>query len=143
MMKDSCYASFRDDAITELDIKVGVVIAIEFDRGQLSMIRVNWGPEEGWECPFDGAVEQHWLFSKEETKKLMQLTRSSNGRELVNAVYDRFKNNAHEADHDIIKWCQEEKVEYFFFYYRQITEKTKRKLAVMRHRQSENSKNFK
>jgi len=52
-MKDSCYASFRDDAITELDIKVGVVIAIEFDCGQLSMIRVNWGPEEDWECPFD------------------------------------------------------------------------------------------
>ena len=130
MMKDSCYASFRDDAITELDIKVGVVIAIEFDCGQLSMIRVNWGPEEDWECPFDG--EQHWLFSKEETKKLMQLTRSSNGRELVNAVYDRFKNNAYEADYNIIRWCQEEKVEYFFFYYRQITEKTRRKLAVMR-----------
>jgi len=87
-------------------------------------------------------VEQHWLFSKEETKKLMQLTRSSNGRELVNAVYDRFKNNAYEADYNIIRWCQEEKVEYFFFYYRQITEETRRKLAVMRHRQSENSKNL-
>lgn len=67
-MNDSCYASFRDDAITEHDIKVGVVIAIEFDHDQLSMIRVNWRPEEDWECPFDGAAEQHWLFIKKKQR---------------------------------------------------------------------------
>ena len=124
---------FRDDAIKDPNIKVGVMIAIEYSGGWFSLVRVNWGPEEEWECPMDGVVEQHWLFCEEETKKLMQLTDASNGKELIRAIHDRFRDNACEADYAIIEWCKEERVEYFFGYSRELTKRTKRMLVEMRH----------
>ncbi len=129
---------FRDDALHDPNIKVGVMIAIEYYNGWFSLVRVNWGPEEEWECPMDGAVEQHWLFCEEETKKLMQLTDASNGKELIRAIHDRFRDNACEADYAIIEWCKEERVEYFFGYYRELTKRTKRMLVEMRYEKSEN-----
>lgn len=123
---------FRDDAIKDPNIKVGVMIAIEYSGGRFSLFRVNWGPEEEWECPMDGAVEQHWLFSEEETKKLMQLTNASNGKGLIRAIHDRFRDNACEADYAIIEWCKEERVDYFFGYYRELTKRTKSMLVEMR-----------
>lgn len=129
---------FRDDALQDPNIKVGVVIAIEYSSGRFSLVRVNWGPEEKWECPMDGAVEQRWLFCEEETKKLMQLTDASNGKELIRAIHDRFRDNACEADYAIIEWCKEERVDYFFGYYRELTKRTRRMLAEMRHNQSSN-----
>ena len=136
--EDHYVVCFRDDAIKDPNIKVGVMIAIEYSGGRFSLFRVNWGPEEEWECPMDGAVEQRWLFCEEETRKLMRLTGASNGKELIRAIYHRFSDNAHEADYAIIEWCKEERVDYFFGYYRELTKRTKRMLVEMRHEKSEN-----
>lgn len=136
--EDHYVVCFRDDAIKDPNIKVGVMIAIEYSGGRFSLFRVNWGPEEEWECPMDGAVEQHWLFCEEETRKLMRLTGTSNGKELIRAIYHRFRVSAYKADYAIIEWCKEERVDYFFGYYRELTKRTKRMLVEMRHEKSEN-----
>ena len=136
--EDHYVVCFRDDAIKDPNIKVGVMIAIEYNSDRFSLVRVNWGPEEEWECPMDGAVEQRWLFCEEETRKLMRLTGASNGKELIRAIHDRFRDNACEADYAIIEWCKEERVDYFFGYYRELTKRTKRMLVEMRHEKSEN-----
>lgn len=138
-VKEEHYAvCFRDDALHDPNIKVGVMIAIEYYNGWFSLVRINWGPEEEWECPMDGAVEQHWLFCEEETRKLMRLTGTSNGKELIRAIYHRFRVSAYKADYAIIEWCKEEKVDYVFYYHRELTEKTEKMLAEMRHEQSPN-----
>ena len=129
---------FRDDALQNPNTKVGVMIAIEYNSGWFSLVRVNWGPEEEWECPMDGAIEQHWLFCEEETQKLMRLMDTSNGKDLIRAIHHRFSECAHEADCAIIEWCKEEKVDYIFYYHRELTKKTEKMLAEMRHEKSEN-----
>lgn len=130
-----CYACFRDDAIKDPNIKVGVMIAIEYgDDDRFSMVRVNWGPEAKWERPLDGAVEQHWYFSEEDTKELMLRTNTHTGQDLIQAIYDRFKKYAHDADSYITRWCETEGIEYIFCYYREMTEKMVRKLEIMRQR---------
>ena len=130
--KGSCFVCFRDDAIKDPNIMVGVMIAIEYRDNCFSILRVNWGPESEWECPFDGAVEQHWLFFEEETKELMRLTGTHNGQELVQAIYNRFKDQAQNADYYIAEWCDAEGIDYNFYYHRQMTEHTIQQLQEMR-----------
>ena len=129
-----CYACFRDDAIKDPNIKVGVMIAIEYGDDRFSMVRVNWGAEAKWERPLDGAVEQHWYFSEEDTKELMLRTNTHTGQDLIQVIYDRFKKYAHDADSYIARWCETEGIEYIFCYYREMTEKMVRKLEIMRQR---------
>lgn len=123
---------FRDDAISNPDIEVGVMIAMEFFDGIFSVVRVSWGPEEEWEHPMDGAVEQHWLFMEEETKQLMGRTGTDNGRDLLDALYNRFKDNAHDADYYIEEWCKAEGIDYVFYYHREMTRQTEEKLHKIR-----------
>ena len=123
---------FRDDAIIDPNIKVGVMIALEYFDGRLNMVRVSWGPEEEWEHPMDGAVEQHWLFMEEETKQLMARTDTDNGKDLVQTLYNRFKDNAHDADFIIEEWCKAEGIDYIFYYHRELTERMERVLVEMR-----------
>ena len=111
----------RDDTLIDPDIKVGVMIAIMFLEDCFSVVRVSWGPESEWEEPMDGAVEQHWLFDEEETRKLMQVTEAENGTELINVMYNRFKDYAHEADYYITEWCKSKGIEYLFYYHREMT----------------------
>ncbi len=132
MKGDYCYTIFRDDEVTDPDCEVGVAIAIEFNDGLLSMVRLNWGPEDKWECPFDVAMEQHWLFSDEGTMKMMLLTGTNNGKELIHAIKHQFSDYANEADSAIIKWCKEEEIEYHFYYHREMNENTLNQLAEMR-----------
>ena len=123
---------FRDDAIIEPGIKVGVMIAIEYYNNCFSMARLNWGPEMKWECPFDGAVEQHWLFNEETTKQLMLKTGARNGIELLNAMYDRFKKRARNANYHIEKWCKQQGFDYYFYYHRETTDRMMELLHEMR-----------
>lgn len=133
-MEDYCRVCFRDDAAMDPDIRVGVMIAIEYGDDRFSMVRVNWGPEAKWERPLDGAVEQHWYFSEESTKELMLRTNTHTGQDLIQAIYDRFKDDAHDADSSVAHWCDVEGIEYVFYYYREMTEETLRKLEIMRQR---------
>lgn len=130
---------FRDDAITDPYNKVGVVIVIESFEERFSMFRVNWGPESEWEHPFDGAVEQHWYFTEEDTQKLMVKTKAHDGIELLNTLYERFKSKSRNADYYIAKWCRTKGIEYWFYYHRCLTKDTKKKLKEMRTDRNNNS----
>ena len=132
MKTESYMACFRDDAISNPDIVVGVMIAIEYCDNKFSMVRVNWGPEEEWEYDFDGAVEQHWLFNEENTLKLMARMGASNGKELIETIYQRFKEHSSEADYVIEDWCKAEGINYFFYYHREMTHEMEEKLHKIR-----------
>ena len=134
--EDRYVVCFRDDAIRDPNIKVGVMIVIEYYGGRCSLVRVNWGPEEEWECPMDRAVEQHWLFSEEATTKLMALTGTHDGKGLINAIYNSFKDKAHAADFYFTEWCLEEGIDFSFFYYRQLTERMEKMIKKMRQERS-------
>lgn len=123
---------FRDDAITDPYNRGGVAIVIEFIEERFSMFRVNWGPERERGHSFDGAVEQHWYFTEEDTKQLMAKTKAHNGIELLNIMYERFKNNARNADYYIAKWCRTKGIEYWFYYHRCLTKDAKKKLKEIR-----------
>ena len=123
---------FRDDAITDPYNRAGVAIVIEFFEERFSMFRVNLGPEREREHSFDGAVEQHWYFTEEATKQLMAKTKAHNGIELLDIMYERFKNRARNADYGIANWCRTKGIEYWFYYYRCMTKDTKKKLKVLR-----------
>lgn len=106
---------FRDDAANDPKVKIGSMIAIEYHNGRLSMVRVNWGDDEDWERSRDGEVELNWMFDEENTKKMMRLTGTNTGKSLINVLYERFKQNAYDADSYIIRWCDTKGIVYNYY----------------------------
>ena len=134
MMKDGVRdsnvysACFRDDAVTDINANVGVMIAIEYNDGLFSMYRVYTGTRGELECCHDGALEQHWYFSEENTKKLLHITNTDNGKDFIDTIYNRFKKDVHNADCKITEWCEANGIEFIYYYHRELTEQMKIKL---------------
>lgn len=96
---------------------IGTMLSIAYDNGKFSMVKVNWGTEEDYERSRDGEVEMNWWFDEENTKKLMLRTGTHNGKDMIKAMYERFKDKADIADFFIILFCDEKKIEYTYNVY--------------------------
>lgn len=95
----------------------GTMLSIAYDNGKFSMVKVNWGTEEDYERSRDGEVEMNWWFDEENTKKLMLRTGTHNGKDMIKAMYERFKDKADIADFFIILFCDEKEIEYTYNVY--------------------------
>lgn len=94
---------------------IGTMLAIAYDNGKFSMVKVNWGTEVDYERSRDGEVEMNWYFDEENTKKLMLRTGTHNGKDMLKALYERFKEKADMADFYIIKFCDEKEIKYTYY----------------------------
>lgn len=98
----------------DIDKSIGTMLSIAYDNGKFSIVKVNWGAEEDYERSRDGKVEMNWCFDEENTKKLMLRTGTHNGKDMLRALYERFKEKADMADFYITKFCDEKKIEYTY-----------------------------
>lgn len=107
---------FRDDA-EKGKTDMGTLIAMEYGNGLFQLVKINWGAEEDYERSRDGIVEMYWLFDIENTKNLMLRTGTHDAKDMMNALYERFKCHADYADTYITKFCDEKDIKYTFRVY--------------------------
>lgn len=93
---------------------IGTMLSIAYDNGKFSIVKVNWGAEEDYERSRVGEVEMNWYFDEENTKKLMLRTGTHNGKDMLRALHERFKEKADMADFYITKFCDEKEIKYIY-----------------------------
>lgn len=93
---------------------IETMLSIAYDNGKFSIVKVNWGTEEDYERSHNGEVEMNWCFDEENTKKLMLRTGTHNGKDMLRALYERFKEKADMADFYITKFCDEKEIKYTY-----------------------------
>ena len=104
---------FQDDT-SEGRKDMGTLLFAGYADEKFYMVKVNWGAEEDFRRSQSGEVEKSWRFDKENTKKMMLRTGTRNGWDLVNAVYERFKQHKGNADYYFIRWCERKEIEYSY-----------------------------
>lgn len=110
------YIRFRND-VEKGKMDMGTLIAMEYENGLFQLIKINWGGEVDYERSRDGIVEMYWLFDIDNTKKLMLRMGTHNAKDMINALYERFKCHADYADTYITKFCDGKDIEYTFRVY--------------------------
>ena len=92
--------------------KVGQSLDFVYDNGRCGMNHYYWGSEMDYERSRDGEVESHYIWDEENTKKLMLRTGTHNGKDLVKAIYERFKDKGTSADLCIREFCEKKGIKY-------------------------------
>lgn len=59
-------------------------------------------------------MEHNHIWDKENTKKLMLRTGTKNGKDLVEAMYERFHEHKGSADFYIRQWCEKKGIKCDF-----------------------------
>lgn len=93
---------------------MGTMLSIAYVNGKFSIVKVNWGTEEDKEHSRDGEVEMNWWFDEENTNKLMLRTGTHNGGDMIQAMYELFKEKVDMADFYITGFCDEKKIKYTY-----------------------------
>lgn len=91
---------------------VGEQLEFVYENGRCGMNHYFWGSELDFERSRSGEVEHNYIWDEEETRKLFARTGSKNGKELVQAIYDRFHTAKSFADKRFIDWCEEKGIQY-------------------------------
>ncbi len=92
--------------------KVGDEINIVFTNGRCSINHYYWGSELDYEYNRDGEVEHNLSFDEENTKLLMLRTGTKNGKDLMDAMYQRFNKEKYNAASKIREWCDKKGIRY-------------------------------
>ena len=93
---------------------VGSEIHFTYLNGRCSLTQIFYGSEMEYERSRDGEVELIDSFDEENTKLLMLRTGTKNGRELVEAMYERFHKEGAMAVHKIREWCDKKGIKHSF-----------------------------
>ena len=94
--------------------KVGELLDFVYEDGRCGMNHYYWGSEIDYEYNCHGEVEHNHIWDKTNTKILMLRIGTKNGKELVNAIYERFHERQGSADSYIRKWCEAKEIKYDF-----------------------------
>lgn len=94
--------------------KVGQFLDFVYENGRCGMNHYYWGSDMEYEYNRNGEVEHNYIWNEENTKKLMLRTGTKNGKDLVNAIYERFHNEGPLACHAIKDWCEKKDIKYAF-----------------------------
>lgn len=92
--------------------EVGELLDFVYEDGRCGMNHYYWGSEIDYEYNRHGEVEHNCIWDKESTKKLMLRTGTKNGKDLVNAIYERFHSYNGGADLHIRQWCEEKEIKF-------------------------------
>lgn len=92
--------------------KIGECVDFFYEDGCCGMRHYYWGAEEDYARSRRGEVEHSYTWDEENTEKLMLRTGTKNGRDLVQAIFKRFRDKSNEADSCIIRWCDEMGIKY-------------------------------
>lgn len=92
--------------------KVGDEINIVFTNGKCSINHYYWCSALDYEYSRDGEVEHNLSFDEENTKLLMLRTGTKNGKDLVDAMYQRFNKEKYNAASKIREWCDKKGIRY-------------------------------
>lgn len=107
--KDEHYESvFYDSG----DVTKGCRLDFAYDNGRCGMNYYSWGGTSGDWSDRHGRSEKNYIWDEENTKKLMLRTGTKNGKELVNAIYERFKSRGASADFYVTQFCKEKGIMY-------------------------------
>lgn len=96
----------------EVEGKVGNLLEFVYEDGRCRMNHYYWGSDLDYERSRDGEVESNYIWNKENTKKMMLRTGTKNGKDLVEAIYERFHQYKGSAASRITEWCKEKGIEY-------------------------------
>ena len=105
---------YYDVVLYEKKSNVGEKIFFVYDNGKCSIHHLYYGSEMEYEYNSDGEVEHIDTFNEENTKLLMLRTGTHNGRDLVNAIYQRFYQKESNAVSAIRAWCDQKNIKYIF-----------------------------
>lgn len=97
--------------------KVGELLDFVYEDGRCGMNHYYWGSEIDYEYNCHGEVEHNCIWDKENTKKLMLRTGTKDGKDLINAIYERFHSYKGGADFRIRQWCEEKEIKFDFCVY--------------------------
>ena len=92
--------------------KQGTALYFIYDNGVCTMNKYYWGTETDYEYNKYGEVEANYFWNEKNTKKLMLRTGTHNGKDMVKAIYERFKQFKDCADTHICYWCDEKGIIY-------------------------------
>ena len=106
---ETIYEETRD---LEGDKTMGTLIKVVYWDECCQVVKVNWGTDIDYEYSRDGEVEMTLVFDEENTKKMMLRTGTHNGWDLLQAIYNRYKQHRGDADEYITRWCDEKDIEY-------------------------------
>lgn len=91
--------------------KVGELLDFTYGDGCCYMDHLFWGSKVDYEYNKRGEVEQNYYWDEENTKLLMQLTKTRSGEALVKAIYKRFHKEKSNASTCIRTWCEKNNIE--------------------------------
>lgn len=91
---------------------VGEGIYFIYEKGRCFLNHYHWGAEEDFERNRDGIVEFNYIWDEENAKRLMRQTRTNSGRDLLKAIYKRFKKKGLFAAQDLLKYCDKYDIKY-------------------------------
>ena len=94
--------------------QIGELLCFVYENGRCVMNHDYWGSELDYEYNRHGEVEHNYIWDEENTEKMMLRTGSRNGKELVEAIRDRFHIHGALADVKIREWCEEKDIRYSF-----------------------------
>lgn len=92
--------------------KEGIALYFIYDDGRCGMNKYYWGSDIDNEYNRRGEVEANYMWDEENTRKLMLRTGTHNGKDLVEAIYERFKQYKDSANTHICNWCDEKDIKY-------------------------------
>ena len=92
--------------------KEGIALYFIYDDGECGMNKYYWSTDMDYERNKRGEVEANYFWDKENTKKLMLRTGTHSGKDMVAAIYERFKQYKDCANTHICDWCDEKGIEY-------------------------------
>lgn len=105
--------TFQDDS-WDKRASMGTLLVAGFLNGKFYMVKTNWGAEDDYARSREGEVEMNWHFDEENTKKMMLRTGTHNGWDLLQTIYNRYKQHRGDADEYITRWCDEKDIEYSY-----------------------------
>ena len=94
--------------------KVGELLDFVYEDGRCGMNHYFWGSEIDYEYNRHVEVEHNHIWNEANTKLLMLRTGTKNGKDLVNAIYNRFHFHKGSADSFIRRWCDAKNITYDF-----------------------------
>lgn len=92
--------------------KEGIALYFIYDNGVCGMNKYYWGTEMEYEGNKNGEVEANYYWDEKNTKMLMLRTGTHNGKDMVKAIYERFKKFKDCANTHICNWCDEKGIQY-------------------------------
>ena len=105
---------YYDVVLYEKKGNVGEKIFFVYDNGTSALHHLYYGSEMEYEYNRDDEVEHIDTFNEENTKLLMLRTGTHNGRDLANAIYQRFHQKESDAVSAIRTWCDQKNIKYIF-----------------------------